>query len=220
MNVITGGYFNIRFLGADSAEVSIDYPQGLKPEGLPRRYKWPRVEEHSEYLKDPFDYHGSDKFIKSLGDGLFNYLKKKMTSKTAHNHQLHADKAAEELRKQIKDDMEKYQPNHNSNNNDNNNDNDKFKFFLAFAHELMDRYGRFLGYIDRKKTKEERKKDNLTYNEIMLQKGLASPYFIWPNINPFIKIESLTKAIYPPEKFKEKIDSDNKQAFTCKKICL
>lgn len=201
VNVIASGYFNIRFLGADTAEVSIDYPEGLKPKGLPRYYKWPRTEEHNEYLKDPFAYNSSDKFRKSLGEDLFNHLQKKLTSKTALNHQRHADKAAEFLRKRIKDDIQKHQSTHNS---------IKFRFFLAFAHEIMDRYGRFLGYIDREKSKEELEKDDLTYNEIMLRKGLASPYFIWPNINPFRGIESLTKAVYPPNKFKEKINEDNK----------
>ncbi|VFJ13651.1 hypothetical protein [Candidatus Nitrosocosmicus franklandus] len=56
---------------------------------------------------------------------------------------------------------------------------------MVFAFEIMDRYGRFLCFVDRTKTTEERQNDKLTYNEKLLKEGFSIPYFIWPNVNPF-----------------------------------
>jgi hypothetical protein len=55
---------------------------------------------------------------------------------------------------------------------------------MAFAHEVTDRYGRFLCYMDTD-NKPSKRDGRLTYNERMLKSNLAIPYFIWPNINPF-----------------------------------
>ncbi len=39
-----------------------------------------------------------------------------------------------------------------------------------------------------------------TYNERMLAKGEAAPYFIWPNLDPFKKQPSLVDAVPQPAK--------------------
>lgn len=44
----------------------------------------------------------------------------------------------------------------------------------------------------------------------MLKSGLAIPYFIWPNINPFRKRGSLVEAVPAPEKFKQFINKDKR----------
>jgi hypothetical protein len=37
-----------------------------------------------------------------------------------------------------------------------------------------------------------------SYNERLLAAGWVSPYFIWPNINPFRRAGSITEAVRPP----------------------
>jgi len=69
----------------------------------------------------------------------------------------------------------------------------------------MDRYGRLLCFINRYQTEGERP---LSYNERLLQAGLISPYFIWPNINPFREKGSLVKAVIEPKKAKEEAQRD------------
>jgi hypothetical protein len=52
-------------------------------------------------------------------------------------------------------------------------DRETFKFFLAFASEVMDGYGRFLGFLHPHQENPPRK---ASYNERMLQQGWATPY--------------------------------------------
>jgi hypothetical protein len=54
--------------------------------------------------------------------------------------------------------------------------------YLAFAHEVIDRYGRFLTFLHRNdQTAKPR-----PYNEQLLAAGVAAPYLIWPNVAPFV----------------------------------
>jgi hypothetical protein len=76
---------------------------------------------------------------------------------------------------------------------------DDFQFFLAFAHEVMDRYGRFLCFINRNQPDADHPEPRpRSYNERLLEAGRVSPYFIWPNINPFRAQGSLTAAVLQP----------------------
>lgn len=90
-----------------------------------------------------------------------------------------------------------------------NQTEDEFKFFLTFAHEIMDRYGRLLYYINRYQEKanypEPRPK---SYNERLLKVGKVSPYFIWPNIDPFKGKTSLKDAVIPPKKPNDTAESN------------
>jgi hypothetical protein len=74
-------------------------------------------------------------------------------------------------------------------------DREKFKLFVAFAHEVMDGYGRLLGYLNREQASAPRPPD---YNGRLLAAGAALPYFIWPNVNPFRKQGALTDAVPVP----------------------
>jgi len=73
---------------------------------------------------------------------------------------------------------------------------DTFRFFLVFAFEVIDRYGRLRCFINRdqphRTAPEPRPR---SYNERLLQAGVVSLYFIWPNINPFRRKESLRAAV-------------------------
>jgi hypothetical protein len=55
--------------------------------------------------------------------------------------------------------------------------------FLAFAHDVIDRYGRFLSFVHR----DDRAARPRPYNEQLLAAGAAVPYFIWPNVGPFVR---------------------------------
>lgn len=73
--------------------------------------------------------------------------------------------------------------------------NADFRFFTAFAHEVMDRYGRLLGYINVDVPQGAPRPES--YNERQLKAGMAFPYFIWPNVNPFRKQGSVVAAVPP-----------------------
>ncbi len=76
---------------------------------------------------------------------------------------------------------------------------EKFRLFMAFAHEVMDAYGRFLCFLNRDqplRTKPTPRPP--TYNERLLSAGLALPYFIWPNVDPWRRAPTLVDAVPPP----------------------
>ena len=58
----------------------------------------------------------------------------------------------------------------------------------------MDRYGRFLSYVNVDEQDKALRPEH--YNERLLKDGFAAPYFIYPNIDPFIKEKSVE-----PEEF-------------------
>ncbi len=63
---------------------------------------------------------------------------------------------------------------------------EEFRFFLAFAYEVMDRYGRFLCYVNREQRDAHHPEPRpRSYNERLLAAGAVIPYFIWPNVDPF-----------------------------------
>ena len=110
------------------------------------------------------------------------------------NHYRHAAQAEGELEKEVSKDLKEL-----------GQSEEEFQFFLAFAYEVMDRYGRLLCFINRNQSESERP---LSYNERLLQAGVISPYFIWPNINPFREKGPLVNAVIEPGKAKEEADRD------------
>jgi hypothetical protein len=63
----------------------------------------------------------------------------------------------------------------------------------------MDGYGRLLCFMNRRQDHPTLPAPRpISYNERMLQTGLASPYFIWPNVNPFFRQSSITRSVPPP----------------------
>jgi hypothetical protein len=48
---------------------------------------------------------------------------------------------------------------------------------------VIDRYGRFLSFVHR----DDRVARPRPYNEGLLAAGVAVPYFIWPNVAPFVR---------------------------------
>ncbi len=175
--VEAAGNLSVRFLGVDTPEVSFTLP------GSDRFLSIAGV-EWQRFLDDPFA-GASSEFLSSLGGGLVAHLRRAVGPGCAKNHAHHAEQAQRLLEQIIVQDMQAL-----------TQDKDTFHFFLAFAHEIMDGYGRLLGFVNRDQRDptipEPRPR---SYNERMLEAGLASPYFIWPNVNPFRRQSSLAEAV-------------------------
>ncbi len=132
-------------------------------------------------LKDPGELplFSDDKY-----QGLVVYLQGRMGPGVAANQIHHAEAAHRALEKEVQQDIEECQETVHS-----------FRFFLAFSYEIMDRYGRFLCFINRY---QEEGDPPDTYNERLLKTGVVNPYFIWPNIHPWRKAPSVADAVLEP----------------------
>lgn len=184
------GNISLRFLGIDTPEKSLIYPGTERFKSI---YPY-----FTDYLTDPFSgaYDDSARYKKELGDGLVGYLKKKLGPTCAVNHWDWADLSEDKLEYFIQHDVDRVGGIEN------------YRFFMAFAYEIMDGYGRFLCYLHQDLPPEER--GGASYNEKILQAGMAMPYFIWPNINPFRKEPSIKDAIPAPKDFKSYVDGDSR----------
>lgn len=168
------GNFSVRFLAIDTPEISLQFP-GTK--GFPNisNEKW------EKFLTDPFapEYQTLE-----ISEALKKDLKKRLGPGVAANHYKHATDARDFLAKQVEKDKTDLQCT-----------NDSFVFFLVFAHEIMDRYGRMLVYINRENPDPPRPLD---YNTRLLKNGLACPYAIFPNVGESACYESLSKLVLEP----------------------
>jgi endonuclease YncB( thermonuclease family) len=178
--VEAAGNLSVRFLGIDTPEVSFTLPES-------RQFLSIAGEDWNHFLADPFS-SAPEGFVNSLGDGLRQHLQTAVGAGCAANHAYHANNAHRLLEQLVDQDMQLL-----------GQDRETFKFFMAFAHEIMDRYGRFLCFINRyQETDGNPEPRPKSYNERMLQAGMACPYFIWPNINPFRREPSLANAVPLP----------------------
>jgi endonuclease YncB( thermonuclease family) len=184
INVRAFGNFGVRFLGVDAPEISCMLPGEKGFIGL-SNVKWER------YLGDPFTNWPKES---RLNQDLIDYLKAKIEPGAAMNHYRHAAESEGELEKEVSGDLK-----------DLGQSEADFSFFLSFAYEIMDRYGRLLCFINRDQAEGERP---LSYNERLLQAGRVSPYFIWPNVDPFRKRKPLVKAVVEPNRAKDEADKD------------
>jgi endonuclease YncB( thermonuclease family) len=180
INVRAMGNFGIRFLGVDAPEVSFTLPGKKTFTGISSS-AW------DTFLADPFNaVHGA--FSPALDVGLQTHIESLVTSGIGINHSRHADFAQDGLETEVMNDLAALGQNE-----------DTFQFFMAFAHEVMDGYGRFLAYINREQPNANQPSPRpLSYNERLLQQGLVSTYFIWPNVNPFRKQSNVVAAVPEP----------------------
>jgi hypothetical protein len=174
------GNFAVRFLGVDAAEESFPLPGAERFTPIDDQ-RW------REFLDDPF----ADKlppFEPPLQDGLRTHLQERVGHGTAENHAQHSDLARAGLVDEVKADMSTL-----------GKSKDDFEFFLAFAHEVMDGYGRLLCYLNRAQPREDEPEPRPpSYNERLLRGARVSPYLIWPNIDPFRRQASLFDAVPRP----------------------
>lgn len=159
----------VRFLGIDSAEVSIPLP-GAGFVYL-KNSRWDTFFTSGKWRSGlKFDAGLLQHFETCIGDG----------HDVAPNHARHADSAQRALEGTMQDDLNKSgkQP-------------ADFALFMAFGHEFLDGTGRLLCYLnsDGKNFEDPAVAKAVTkfsYNERQLISGAALPYFIWPNIQPFL----------------------------------
>ena len=187
------GNLSVRFLGIDTPE---------KKFFLPGTTVFKRIDPHfRDYLTNPFSdvYSDSATFSRDLGAGLVEYLRQKLGPNCAENHFYHAEVAEDELEKYIQRDVDAV------------GSLGGYRFFMAFAYEIMDRYGRFLCYLHQHLPPDQRE-GRISYNEEMLESGMALPYFIFPNINPFRRSTSILDAIPETRDFRNYVQGDNRLA--------
>lgn len=171
------GSVPVRFLGVDSPEKQIDLivAQGGNNLDSPQ---W------ESYLTNPFDpQYGPFQ----LEEELFTHLCTRIGPGAGVNHRFHANNAQTALIELVQSDMDAL-----------GQDPNTFSYFIAFSFEVFDSNGRFLAFINRNQPDPNIPEPRpLPYNERILQKGAALPYFIWPNIDPFRDVSLLDAVISP-----------------------
>lgn len=178
--VEAAGNLSVRFLGVDTPEVSFTLPGSTQFRTIANP-AW------DEFLRAPFA-GAAGEFLAKLGEPLHQHLANATGEGCAANHAHHADQAHRDLERLVIDDMTLLQQ-----------DRDTFQFFMAFANEVMDGYGRLLCFLNRRQEHPTLPAPRpLSYNERMLQSGMAAPYFIWPNVSPFLRQSSLINAVPTP----------------------
>lgn len=182
------GNFGVRFLGVDAPELAIPLPGGT---GFTRLSDaaWER------FLTGPLagEY---PPFEPALEGGLVEHLRGRTGAGTAENHYRHAEAAEDALEAEVLADIEAL-----------GTTEDDFEFFLAFAHEVVDRYGRLLCYVNRRQPDEREPAPRPpSYNERLLATGAVLPYFIWPNVDPFREAASITEAVFGPDEVERVAD--------------
>ena len=194
VNVAPDGDFAIRFLGVDTAERSFDFPlrAGEPPRENPRFVSLSNAEWET-FLSDPFSSDWRP-FNPPLDAALRANLQARTGAGAAGNHDVWA-RAGERF---LEDEIERDRTDRNLALAD-------FRFFLAFAFEVMDGYGRLLCFLNVSEPDRARRPED--YNLRMLRAGLAVPYFIWPNIDPFLRASSFMQAAGGPGPLRQAIAS-------------
>jgi hypothetical protein len=157
------GNISVRFLGVDTPEVSFTLPGSKAFTGI-------GSPEWAAFLTDPFATRYGPL---ALDAGLVADLRTRLGPEAGAAHAAAAKKARDALLALVQADQGA-------------TSNADFRFFLAFASEVTDRYGR-LAYINLDQPGVPKAQRLETYNERELKAGMAFPYFIWPNVNPFRK---------------------------------
>ncbi len=186
INVQADGNLGVRFLGVDAPEKSSKLPDeftNLTSPELSDKFINLDSPKWEEFLTDPFA--GLSEFKGEKYQGLVNFLKAHVGPGAALNHYQYAEAAHRALEEEVSKDIEALDKCAHS-----------FRFFLAFAYEIMDRYGRLLGYVNCYEKNSDKRP--VSYNERLLQNGVVSPYFIWPNVDPWRAKKPLYNAVVEP----------------------
>jgi endonuclease YncB( thermonuclease family) len=173
------GYLPIRCLAIDTPEVSFT---------IMDKGGFPKIEspDWQKYLTDPFGDEYPP-FDPPLEDALREYIEPRIGPDCATNHARHAEAARVALVAEMTSDVDDLFA----------GDWHAYRFFVAFATEKLDSYGRMLGFVrpDQKEAPPGGRRDD--YNLRLLAAGFAPPYFIWPNLDPFLR-ETLLDAVPKP----------------------
>lgn len=185
INIRMNDNLGVRLLGIDSAEVSLPIPGPGTFTHL-KDARWDAFFRSGAWKTDLFLHPGLllDLEIR-IGNGI----------DIAANQARQADRAQRNLEKIIQDDLEA-----------SGKTEADFRFFLAFGQEFLDGTGRLLCYLhsDRENFSDRQERAAVSassYNERQLAAGAAYPYFIWPNIQPFLSGRSFAPDNLDPENF-------------------
>ncbi len=173
VNVSSNANFAIRFLAIDTPEISYQEPGSDR--FLPSNH-----EVFVELLEAPFCKPGS---TTGFSSALVSHIQSRSSATAAENHNRHAKAAEDKLEELIQGDI-----------HDVGADKDSFQFFLAFAYEALDHFGRLLAYVYPNQANVPAAERKESYNQRILEVGLSSPYFIFPNVDPFRAQGSLINA--------------------------
>jgi endonuclease YncB( thermonuclease family) len=194
INVRALGNFSIRFLGIDTPEKKIPLPGESQFTSLSH-------EDWVNFLADPFAADGPLS-PSPFSPGLTAYLLGRSGPGIATNHKKFADAAEKKLQELVQADL-----------NGMGVSKEKFAFYLRFAYEIMDRYGRFLCYVNRDQPDANVPSPRpAPYNTRMLEAGMALPYFIWPNVDPWRAQGSILDAVLDPGTAKTVADANQRIA--------
>lgn len=180
--------FSSRFLGIDTPEVSFN----IRNDSFVflSNTQWTQFFASGDWKNNfPVTPALRNHLIMRIGDG----------TKVAPNHDKHAKNATLALEDLIQADL-----------NTTGKTKDDFKFFLSFGYEFLDVYGRLLCYLAADETNFNPPQRNLSYNEKQLASGVAVPYFIYPNIQPFLSIDPFDKQNSKPVGFWNNINGAGK----------
>ncbi len=161
VNVSSDANFPIRFLGIDTPESSLISPDT-------GRFTATDTEIFQRLLADPFGAEFDA--IEGLDPALQAYLHGKAAPEVAAVHKAYAEAAEDALEAFILDDQAALGIE---------------EFFLAFAYDALDGFGRLLAYLHPNQPDTPRAERLPSYNARLLETGLAAPYFIFPNVDPF-----------------------------------
>jgi hypothetical protein len=175
----------VRFLGIDSPENSFQFPGTHTFINISDK-RW------DDYFKS-----GKWKEGLAIGQDLYHYFNNIIgNGKNVSKNQAElAHEAEKSLVKIITSDLKKSKKSVRS-----------FTFFMAFGNDFLDGYGRLLCYLNSstdnfKSQKDQDEVKKVSYNEKQLATGWAAPYFIWPNIQPFLSVKAFAKENVNPKNF-------------------
>ena len=192
INVEPDGNIAVRLLGIDTPEVSFAFP------GPTLRFLSLKNEQWNEFLKSPFDANWGD-YRRPISPELRSFVESKLNGEPGAEHYEHAKRATDGFRDLVTQDMKIM-----------GQDLSTFGYYLRFGFEVMDGYGRFLCAINRNQPQRTVPTPRPpSYNMRLLERGLAFPYFIWPNINPNNRPDSVADAVIPPGKAREAAETDS-----------
>ncbi|MEY3194806.1 MAG: hypothetical protein RIQ78_903 [Bacteroidota bacterium] len=193
-NVYLDRNLGVRLLGIDTPEISFEIPGSGTFVALSSP-KW-----------DDLFTSGAWKRGLVLDQGLLKDLEQRIGngSGVAKNHADHADAAQKSLEIIMEQDLAA-----------SGKPKEDFRQFMAFAHEFLDSYGRLLCYLN---SGSENYSDpsianaikRWSYNERQLMSGWAVPYFIWPNVQPFLNNQPFNRDNVTPAGFWSRIKKSGK----------
>lgn len=201
INVRPDGNIPVRLLGIDTPEISFAFP------GPRLQFVDLKDPRWNDFLTTAFDLKWGP-FSVPIPATLKAVIQAKVVGEPGAIHHEHAERATNEFRQLVTRDMEIM-----------GQDLTTFGYYLNFGFEIMDGYGRFLCMINRNQPQRTVPTPRPpTYNMRLLERGLAFPYFIWPNVNPWDRPDSVEQAVIPPGMARQMAEKDSELVMARSKV--